>query len=282
MESTSIYQTKPKLTYPSKNQTWGLAGMFLGSSILAAIVVIPLQSLLSSTSIDAQMQGSITDFVGYCIPMAFTIWYGVREKRMQRANWNFAFDKAPLFVMLLLIPITLSVGVVVEPVIETIPMPDFIKQLFEKFFKNTWLSFVLIGIVGPILEELLLRGIVLEGLLKNYSPRFSILFSAFIFGLIHLNPWQFLAAFVIGVLMGWTYWKTNSLWPCILMHVLNNSLSATAIMILDDPWASTKQLVGEDSYLFVYGAAVLIFGLGIWYLHQYFQRQQPPSDYSAT
>lgn len=268
----------PRLSYPTKSQTWGIVGIFIGSSLLAALVVVPMQSLLEATTLSKPIQGSITDLIGYCLPMLFTIWYGRREHRMRQTDWDFSWKAVSPWLLLLLVPMTLSVGIVLEPAVEAIPMPDFVKKLFDQFFKNTWISFLLIGVFGPILEELLLRGVVLDGLLKNYSPRFSIIFSAFIFGLIHLNPWQFIPAFVIGLLMGWLYWKTNSLWPCILMHIFNNSLSASVVMLLDDPWASTKAIVGDQIYWGIYAVAVIVLGGGIWLLYQHFEKNSTTQD----
>ncbi|WP_409994892.1 CPBP family intramembrane glutamic endopeptidase [Chitinophaga pinensis] len=44
-------------------------------------------------------------------------------------------------------------------------------------------------------------------MLKRYPPRKAIVISALFFGLIHLNPWQALPAFCIGLLLGWVFTK---------------------------------------------------------------------------
>lgn len=44
-------------------------------------------------------------------------------------------------------------------------------------------------IAAPVLEELIFRGMMLEGLLKKYSPVTSIIISSILFGVAHLNPW---------------------------------------------------------------------------------------------
>jgi membrane protease YdiL (CAAX protease family) len=63
---------------------------------------------------------------------------------------------------------------------------------------------------------LIYRGIVLEGLLKKYSPIFAILFSAFLFAIAHLNPWQFVVGMVMGIFNGWIYFKVrNLLYPIL-------------------------------------------------------------------
>jgi membrane protease YdiL (CAAX protease family) len=83
-------------------------------------------------------------------------------------------------------------------------------------------SFFIIVIAAPILEELIYRGIVLDGLLKKYSPLFAILFSAFLFAIVHLNPWQFVVGMVMGVFNGWIYFKVRNVLYPILAHMSCN------------------------------------------------------------
>ena len=66
-------------------------------------------------------------------------------------------------------------------------------------------------------------------LLKITNPRNSIIISALIFGIIHFNPVQVFFAFIMGLILGWLYYKTKSLWAPILIHFLNNG-SAMVIM----------------------------------------------------
>ncbi len=53
----------------------------------------------------------------------------------------------------------------------------------------------------------------------------SIIWSAFIFGIAHFNPWQIIGASLAGILIGWAYVKTNSLIPGIMIHFVNNLIS---------------------------------------------------------
>lgn len=58
--------------------------------------------------------------------------------------------------------------------------------------------------------------IPLVGYVKCYRPLMTIILSAFLFGLVHLNPVQFMTAFPLGIFFGWLYYKTESVLPCIL------------------------------------------------------------------
>lgn len=73
-------------------------------------------------------------------------------------------------------------------------------------------------------EELLFRGVVLGNLLP-YGRTTAVLGSAVLFGLMHQNIGQFLYTMVAGVILGYMYVQTRSIWPCVLTHFCNNFLS---------------------------------------------------------
>lgn len=127
-----------------------------------------------------------------------------------------------------------------------------------------WSSFLVTAIFAPIFEEWLCRGMVLRGLLTKLKPGWAIVISALFFALIHMNPWQALNAFIIGVIMGFIYYKTGSLWLTMLMHFVNNGFAVimTQFSQLEesDYWIETMDkplYVG----LYVAGVALLIWGL---------------------
>lgn len=120
-------------------------------------------------------------------------------------------------------------------------------QTLVEMLKAGKLNFLLFAIfaiiIQPIWEETVFRG-WLMGSLTNKLGVFSIILSSLIFAIIHLNyfDWnvasyssvedylnngiyyfQFFSLFLLGLGLSITYWKTRSLWPGIIFHVLNNS-----------------------------------------------------------
>lgn len=121
--------------------------------------------------------------------------------------------------------ICLATIVIVEYVQSLMPwLPNIMEQTFD-ILQAGWLGILCISIFGPIIEELVFRGAITRVLLKKYNPTKAIIISALIFGIIHINPVQVITATLIGLLLGWIYYKTASLIPCILIHIVNNSLS---------------------------------------------------------
>jgi len=80
-------------------------------------------------------------------------------------------------------------------------------------------------IFAPVAEEIGFRGVLLDGLLKTRCrPWLAILISALAFGLLHYSV-QFVGAMVFGIIVGWLYWRTGSILPGIIIHIVNNTLS---------------------------------------------------------
>lgn len=100
-----------------------------------------------------------------------------------------------------------------------LPLPD-------SSFNNSSILSTLTGLLATavcpaIFEEFLFRG-VLIGALKKYGSTFSIIVSALIFSIAHMNVAQMIFAFIWGISFGFIFLKTNSLLPTIILHFINN------------------------------------------------------------
>lgn len=85
-------------------------------------------------------------------------------------------------------------------------------------------------ILAPIGEELIYRGVVLRCAAK-VSQRFAIFFSAFIFGIMHGNPYQFVLGFLIGIPMAMITIKSGSIIPAIICHMTNNLIASIPTVV---------------------------------------------------
>lgn len=97
-------------------------------------------------------------------------------------------------------------------------------------------SFVFIALyvclVGPILEEFLCRGVVLN-LCSQVSVKFGIFMSALLFGVMHMNIIQGINAFVMGLVLAYVATKAKSIVPSIIMHIFNNSMAIISSLIIE-------------------------------------------------
>lgn len=142
-------------------------------------------------------------------------------------------------------------------------IPNLMEQSFD-FLVSNWWGILAIAVAGPVLEELLFRGAVEKLLLQQYAPAKAIFFSALIFGVFHINPAQIVPAFLMGLMLGWVYYRTASLIPCIVVHILNNSLSVY-LMINHPETQEVDDLVTGSTYWIVGLVAVGLL-VGTYYL----------------
>jgi uncharacterized protein len=160
----------------------------------------------------------------YMISIGGTIYLIIliRNKTHTTTSFDFRIINLKILPWLLVATAGLIFGIV-SPIVSLIPLNDFFRKLFMEMAGRTGiLSFAAIAIAAPVLEEVLFRGIILDGFLKRYGPVKSILISSLLFGALHLNPWQFVGAFLLGTLMGWIYYRTGSLALTICIHFMNN------------------------------------------------------------
>ena len=118
----------------------------------------------------------------------------------------------------------------------------------------------------------------MRGLLNRMSPFAAITMSAAFFAVIHMNPWQAIPAFILGLLFGFVYYKTGSLKLTMLMHCVNNTMAvilgripalkdADTFLDMMSPWA----------YVCVFIAWIAFIGATITVL-QGIPQEEPKED----
>lgn len=108
-----------------------------------------------------------------------------------------------------------------------IEMDENTQQIISSMMKEPW-GYVAVGILAPLAEEVVFRGAILRTLLGIMSKKnhwVAIMISAAIFGVVHANLAQFINALLMGLLLGWMYYRTGSLVPGILLHWVNNTMA---------------------------------------------------------
>lgn len=86
---------------------------------------------------------------------------------------------------------------------------------------NIFVSLLIVGIVGPIFEELIFRKLFIDRLMP-YGDKVAIFLPALIFGLFHGNLYQFFYAFFIGAVFSYIYIKTGEIMYSTLLHIFIN------------------------------------------------------------
>jgi uncharacterized protein len=149
-----------------------------------------------------------------------------------------------------------------------LPPPSWFTELFSRLFDSdlgVWGGVMRVVIIAPVVEELIFRGVIMTGFMRNYKIGYAIFFSALMFALFHLNPWQFPAAFMLGLALGWIRFRTGSILACIAGHAIHNGL----VFITVSNYQALKDLKilqpGISVNYFLHGS-LLIAGLFIIFL----------------
>lgn len=190
--------------------------------ILAITIIIP--SLAGFLIGVLPIHENFIFLLSYTLGMAVAAFLVLRiyKRKIGRFSINIKTDYIKLIPLIVLLPILLQLGIT-SHIVNFIPMPEWIKGFFVNMGENnSILTILTVVLFAPILEEFICRGMILKGLLSNYNALTAIVISSFIFGIMHLNPWQFVSALGIGLINGWLYWKTKNLLLPILVHISNN------------------------------------------------------------
>ena len=92
-------------------------------------------------------------------------------------------------------------------------------------FGSFTLAVFLLGLLPAIGEELIFRGVVLNGLRKRFSPPVAVILSSCLFALMHGNLQQLLYPFILGMVMAWIVVRTGSIVISMVVHFVNNFIA---------------------------------------------------------
>lgn len=191
------------------------------------------------------------------------------------AAW-FAFDSSPRIEIGFRLPTARMAGILTTLALSNLFVIGFVISLFLTFLfppevvreqirslneslvttdtglEKLWL---VLGIVigAPIAEELFYRGLLQNLLVRWFRPAVGIVMASFVFMLMHFDSTRFPGVFEIGLLLGYVYYRTGTIWAPILMHAVNNGTISLAT-------------VWPEVYDGLFGPVTVIIGLPIFYL----------------
>ena len=119
--------------------------------------------------------------------------------------------------------------------------------------------FLAVVIVAPIGEEIVFRGF-LQRFLEKYWKDITraVLVTSLFFAMIHFNPFWTIQIYMLGVILGFLAWKTKSLIPSILLHIVNNG-SAFILANIEEGAIDFYLWNEQVSPIFILLAAFLIY-----------------------
>ena len=144
------------------------------------------------------------------------------------------------------LPLAALIGISIQPIADELDklfsqlfsMPEQVQEYLEKAldaFKIDNLGSLLLITLGAVIiaaitEEILFRGFLQSAYERDGSPFRAVLISSLVFAVVHFSP-QFFQIFLLGSLLGYLALRTDSLYPGILLHMINNGIAITFINI---------------------------------------------------
>jgi membrane protease YdiL (CAAX protease family) len=218
--------------YPAIKNSVLLCLLFLGIQTGLGLLIGVFQTFFKIPDISIFF-GVLTG-LGNLISLGIVILIGFKKTK-RKFNEVFKFNNASSLLWIAIIVFMIGFVIVTSELDNLVnyflPMPEVFRNIFDVLMARQAFIFsvIVVGIIPGIMEELFFRGLILDGLNRNYTQRKAIIISALLFGIVHLNPWQFYGGFIIGLISAYICINTNSILLSIYIHLFNNTLYTIAV-----------------------------------------------------
>lgn len=203
-------------------------------SILLIVSFVAIQVLLvahlSQIGITWRAGNPIIYILVSILLASVVVWFSLRKMQLKfeqlfHSNQN-SFSSVIAITIVPLVMVVIGFQILISNYFTLyysyFPNETAISENINQMMNSGLLGFLSICLVAPLVEEIVFRGVVLRGLLSNYSKVSALLFSSVLFSVFHLNPDQLFHTLVFGLFLGWIYIETFSLWPSMMAHILFN------------------------------------------------------------
>jgi len=234
---------------------------FMVCGMVAALIRAHLKGLSNDAMMDYAISSKLTIgsiILGYLLTIAVFLgrrYVKVKIGRIERERLSATVGMAALIALGWMFT---EVGILQLIDAEKL-FADEVEELeqFEKLM-NGALGAIAVGLLAPIAEEIGFRGVLMGGLLRmRCQPWVAIVVSALVFAFFHGTQIQLLGTMVFGIISGWLYWRTRSLIPGMIIHIVNNSTAVALGMTFPDEEPGKKASV----ILIMVFLPILIIGL---------------------
>jgi hypothetical protein len=113
------------------------------------------------------------------------------------------------------------------------PQPEGVREVTQGLQGMRALqTLAVLGLLAPVAEELVFRGLLYGWLAGRWSNLVAFVLSSLAFAAAHTEPLHILLVLPLGFWFGWLRWRTGSLVPTIVAHIINNTIAVSAAVFL--------------------------------------------------
>ena len=257
----------------NKNKIRIAFGIVILSMLVGLILGSGMMGLLSLSSNADQPTLSITAMGISTLFMAVPVLFYLIKRQIpfkSALRLNGVSVKSLLSIILLSVGIIILIDEVDRLVYILFGQPEYLAELAEQLKITSLYSGIAIVVttvlIAPIIEEMLFRGYfqkVLEDVWQDVTK--AILVTGIFFAFVHLNPYWIVQIYLLGVVLGYLAWRTNSIIPSLILHGLNNGF-AVALNNSPDIFNKYYNWHGQVNPIWIIIAIIFVI-LGFRYLN---------------
>ena len=238
--------------------------VFAGIEILVGSLVLLAYQLLMGTGTELDAMGVIISS-GLAGVVTIAVFLAAKWAVVSR-HW---IRTRPWTVLFWCVIATLGSLIPSSWLQELMPeLPNTAEKAFDLVLKDRW-GYFIVGLLAPLSEELVFRGAILRELLKwKENPWIGIIISAMLFSLVHMNPVQMPHAFLVGILLGWLYYRTDSIIPGVIWHWVNNTVAYVMYNLTNPDETLLEYFGSQQRVLMAVGFSLMIFLPALYQLNQ--------------
>lgn len=290
---------------------WSLAVLwiiiaFIGFQFTAAIVALVLLMVNREGTLDAtEVTQALTEnldllFIGntsgQIIFLGLATWFFARlhaSKSQRPAFLRFSTQSNTPSML----GLTFILILAIQPTIwflgwlnAFLPVPDMLSefqssqmQMIENFLRGDHLLLLTlfhVGVVPAICEEVLYRGYVMRAFEKSWGILPAILISGLLFGLYHVQLSNLLPLASIGIVLGFVTWASESIYPAMLAHFVNNGGSVLVGSYYPDT-AFAEMTPETMPPIWAVAVSVIISGYLIYFMYQQHKNLPSTGDHNV-
>ena len=225
---------------------------------------------------------AITTFFIFFVPVHFFAMICYR-KPFTYLGFNFRFSSKQVFLLIGILILTFPLSGALAELTKMIPLPAYWEAKFKAWelarqaqeaalininsFTRFIISLFIIALLPAIFEEAFFRGGMQNFLTRWFKgPWAAIILTSIIFSIIHLSFYGFFVRFALGIVLGFIFYYSGSLWLSILFHFLFNGIQVTALYIMTMNGVKNKNI--EEGFPVWIGAVALLLLLYLFKLYK--------------
>ncbi|MGI8580676.1 MAG: CPBP family intramembrane glutamic endopeptidase [Chitinophagaceae bacterium] len=225
---------------------------------------------------------AVTTFFIFFVPAHFFALICYR-KPFTYLGFNFRFNYKQVLLLIGILILTFPLSGALAELNKILPISPYWAAKFKAMelerelqeaalininsFSKYIISLIVIAFLPAVFEEMFFRG-GMQNLFTRWfkGPWVAIILTSIIFSLIHLSFYGFLVRFALGVVLGFIFYYSGSLWLSILFHFLFNGVQLTALYVMTMNGVKNKNV--EDNFPLWMGAIAMLLLLYLFQLYK--------------